>query len=754
VLAGCSHTRYLADEQMLYTGADLQIIADDPVPDGRILEQELVEVIRPEPNSRFLGLYKLRLWLYNITGEPKGRGLRYWIKNRFGQPPVLLDNVDPISTVNLLVNRAQNNGFFDVRAEYDILYGNRTAHLHYTVYMGRPFRFRNIHFPEPDSELTSEINRLKEKSLLRPGTVYKLSNLREERLRIDAELKNRGFFYFNPEFVRFVADSTVGNNSVDLYLTVGQDAPVSALKRYVINDIYLFPDFILEHEFEAGVLDTLDTGGIRIISRLNRFRPGVLAGSVFLRIGEYYNQYEHRLTLNRLMGLGTFKFVNLRFTDTERNGIPALDAYIYLTPVEEKSLRIELRAVSKSNDFTGPGLSMGYRNRNLLKGAELFTANFISSFETQLGGRQKGISSYELGIESELRIPRIISPFRFPVTPWMYVPRTRMKLGYSVLNRVNLFRLNSFTSIFGYSWSHSMYVRHELNPININFVKPGSFSPEFEALLTMNPSLRRSFDSQFIIGTTYSFFYNNQIDERRRNHVYFNLNLDVSGNMLYLASRLSRSDSPTEDRPYSLFGSPYSQYVRSDIDVRYYVRLGRQARYITRLIAGIGVPYGNSSILPYIKRFFIGGSNSIRAFRARSVGPGSYIPEDSETSFFIDRTGDMRLEVNAEYRFPILSLIKGALFIDAGNIWLVEMSPEMPGGQFHFDSFLEEIAIGGGFGIRIDASFFVLRFDIAFPLRKPFLPPNERWVTDDIDFGSARWWKDNLVFNIAIGYPF
>jgi outer membrane protein insertion porin family len=754
VITGCSHTRYLAEDEVLYTGSDLEIRSEARIPDAGTLEDELTDVLRPAPNRRFLGLYKLRLWFYNIAGEPRGRGLRYWMKNSLGEPPVLIDATDPPSTMNLLINRAQNLGFFNVRAEYDILYNKQKAQLRYIVYPESPFTYRDIRFPDSDSELTREIARTKDETILRSGVVYKLSDLRDERLRIDTALKNGGFYYFNPEFLQFVADSTIGNNRVDLYLTVGPDTPLPARKRYIINDIFLFPDYSLGTDPDAAPSDTIIAGGIRIISRTNRLRPGILTGSVFLSNGEYYNRHEHRLTINRLMGLGTFRYVNLRFIESDQVGSPALDAFIYLTPVEEKSLRVELRAVSKSNDFAGPGLSVGYRNRNFLKGAELFTADISSGFETQVGGGHSGISSYEIGFETELQVPRIISPFGISATRSMYVPRTKLKFGYNVLNRVDVFRLNSFKFEFGYMWAPRAYVRHEFNPIAVNFVKPGSFSPDFESILSMNPSLRRSFEQQFIIGSTYSFFYNNQVDEQRRNHLYLNLNFDLSGNSLYLLHRLSGNYSPTDERPYTLFGSPFSQYLRGDIDIRYYMRVGRQARYITRLIAGIGIPYGNSSTLPYVKRFFIGGTNSIRAFGARTLGPGSFIPEDTQSAYFVDRTGDIRIEINAEYRFPLVSILKGALFIDAGNIWLLRDSKEMPGAQFLADTFLDEIAVGAGSGIRLDASFFVLRFDVAFPMRKPFLPKDERWVLGDIDFGSAGWRKDNLVFNIAIGYPF
>jgi outer membrane protein assembly factor BamA len=236
---------------------------------------------------------------------------------------------------------------------------------------------------------------------------------------------------------------------------------------------------------------------------------------------------------------------------------------------------------------------------------------------------------------------------------------------------------------------------------------------------------------------------------------YFAGTIDIAGNLLNAVQKQVKKSS---DEPFVLFGSPYSQYARFDVDYRYYWQIDVHNKLATRLVLGTGFAYGNSTTLPYIKQFSIGGSNSIRAFPARSVGPGTYDvrsdPNQQGSAFFIDQRGDIKLETNVEYRFDIIKSFKGALFVDAGNIWLLKEDPGRPGGKFDRDKFLKELAVGTGLGFRFDFSFFVLRLDIAFPLRKPYLPPNERWVIDKIDFGSPSWRGDNLVFNIAIGYPF
>jgi outer membrane protein insertion porin family len=753
-LIGCSTTRHLAENEKLYTGVEIRIESDKRIPGERALSNQLHEVIRPTPNTKFLGLFRHRLWFYNLAGEDAQRGLRGWIKNRLGQPPVLLERTNPENTSVLMVNRLQNEGYFNAEVAYEERKRKRTANILYIVYPNHPYRLKNIYFPEPDTELNTHIREIQEETILREEEIFKLSTLREERERIDVKLKNRGFYYFNSDYIRFRADSTIGDHKVNLYLTVREDAPERAFRRYRIGSIYVYPDHTLDRDGTIAVSDTVHIRNTFFIQHENRFRPDMLAGMIFIAPGEFYNRQDHVLTINRLMGLGTFRFVNMRFLEIEEADEPTLDAHVYLTPVNERSLRAEFRAVSKSNDLAGPGVSVGYRNRNLLRGAELFTLDLTSSFETQLGGGQRGLDLYQIGLESELQIPRIIAPVPIYARTSLYVPRTRIKVGYDILDRIDYLRINSFSTRFGYIWVSGRHVRQEFNPIGINYFRSTIISPDLENLITVNPSLRRSLEPQFIIGTTYSLFFNNQTDDRRRNHIYFNVNLDLSGNSLQAVQSLFRSEEATEDQPYTLFGIPYSQYARADIDVRNYLRTGKKSQIVTRLIAGAGIPYGNSRSMPYVKQFFSGGPNSVRAFPARFIGPGTYPPPDTGDGFLIDRTGDVRVETNIEYRFPIVSILRGALFLDAGNIWMIRENGEREGTTFNFDTFLGELAVGTGFGLRLDVSFFVLRFDVAFPLRIPYLPDGERWVLDEIKFGSSQWRRDNLTFNIAIGYPF
>lgn len=427
---------------------------------------------------------------------------------------------------------------------------------------------------------------------------------------------------------------------------------------------------------------------------------------------------------------------------------------------------MEVQGVSKSNNFVGPGVAFTFTDKNFARGAELFQVKLNSAYEVQVTRQNnQALNSFELGLETSLTFPRFITPIHIDFSSRRYLPKTQIKAGLNLQNRVSYFRLNSFNVAYGYNWRETAAKTHELFPIDITFVKTDKKSEEFEDRLKQNGVLAKSFEDQFIIGTRYSYTLNTQLMEQqvdkyekrriKEHSFYFRGGIDVAGNLLYsIQDRIEKSGGT-----YKLFGNPYSQFVRGDLDFRYYWQPDPKNKIATRLNIGAGYSYGNSSTLPYIKQFSIGGSNSIRAFQARSLGPGSYNVKTDTTIIkadnrivFIDQRADFKLEGNVEYRFDIYKSFKGALFVDAGNIWAWK-DEERGGAQFDKDTFLNQLAVGTGFGLRYDFSFFVLRLDTAFPLRKPYEVGHE-WVINKIDFGSSSWRGSNLVFNIAIGYPF
>jgi len=752
-LSSCSNTKYLQNGEKLYTGVSVELIAQNPSSPihkkARI--KKLVEsAIVPKPNAKLLGL-RMKLWFYNIAGTPKGKGLRYFLRNKMGEPPVFLSKVDPGQVLKYIDAKLYNNGFFHGFSEYKIIDTGKKASIHYIAHIHPPYTIAKVVFPTDDDILNNTIRKTADKTLLLSGAQYNLENLNKERSRIDEALKDEGFFYFNPDYLKFFLDTNEHNNTVKLSLAVKPDAPDQARLVYHIENVYVYPDYSLKTDSTAPPKDTLMVDSAYYISGDKNFHPNSIMRAVFVKKNDVYQRKNHNMTLSRLMGLSVFKYVSVRFYNPDTlSGY--LSGYVLLTPLPRRSFRTELDLLSKSNNFVGPSLSLSYRNRNAFHGAELLSMGLHGSFETQFYGQYKGLFSYEIGPQVDFVIPRFIVPFPLKKITGFFIPQTRITGGYDYLKRVQYFNLYSLKFTYGYKWKETIAKEHELNPVNIIFTQLTNPSQQFQQLMLTNPVLKKSFEEKFIAGLTYSYTYNQQVLPAKRLQFFFKGNAEFAGNALSL---LTSGGKPNPEQPAKIAGSPYAQFARFELDFRtYYSRELKKNKLAGRLYAGLGRAYGNSTVLPYIRQFFSGGANSVRAFRARSLGPGSYYPPDSiRANFFLEQGGDIKLEANAEYRFYISGLFRGALFADAGNTWLVKDNPQVPGGTFS-SKFISEIAAGTGLGLRIDANFFVLRLDLAFPIRKPWLAPGERWVINNLSFGRADWRRDNLILNIAIGYPF
>ncbi|MEX2088598.1 MAG: BamA/TamA family outer membrane protein [Bacteroidota bacterium] len=745
--SGCSGTGYLAQGEKLYTGAELQIGKKGEIPDESDLEAQLENLIVPEPNGKLLWLFRVKLWLYNV-------GL---FKESMGEPPVLLEDVDPDRVATRMRTLLENKGYFQAEVNYTVHEEEKTADVQYLVEIHSPYTIRTVMVEGDDSPAVNFIRASMNETILKVGDPYDLTKLQQERVRIDAALKDKGLFYFAPEFILFEADSSVGERKVDLSMRLRSQLPEEATRIYTIGTVTIYSGYALNRDtVHTPTGDTVRVGGYTYIDLDKKFDPDVIVRSIFFEKGQPYSRENHDLTLNRLMNLGVFKFVNIRFEEADSAGIPRLDPHIALTPLLTKTIRFELKGVSKSNNLMGPVFESSYRNRNLLRGAELFKLNLEAGFETSLRGTQSGGSSYEIGTRAELDLPKFVTPFTLGKVSGRFVPKTRIALGFRLLHRLEYYQMFSTDASFGYNWRETLNKEHTFNPISLTFANPTKTTDKFNALLTANPFLRKSFEKQFIIGQDYSFTYSDQLEKEAKNHLYFKGTMDFSGSIVRFVQSLFKKEPATPDAPYTIFGTAYSEYSRFDLDVRhYYNTISQTSAIASRVIAGIGIAHGNSAVLPFVKQFSIGGSNSVRAFDARSLGPGSYkTPDSLAASSFADQAGDIKLEANVEYRFPLVSIVRGALFLDAGNIWLRKDDPNRPGGTFSTKTFLDETAVGTGFGLRLDLSFFILRFDLAFPLRIPSLPKGERWVAHKIDFGHPAWRNKNLVLNLALGYPY
>lgn len=751
---GCNNIKYLPAGEDLYVGSKIKVEAKEPIKDKNTIKSELNKLARPKPNERILWI-RAKLWFYNSAGE-NPKGIKKWLKKKWGEAPVKLSDEHPKENADIMISRLNNLGYFDANVTYKVITHKRKATIEYKATVSKPYTLSAVTFPEMSDDLNTRIKTTEESSLLKAGDQYNLDRIKNERARIDYELKNSGYYFFTPDYLLFKADSNSSNKTIHLQLTVKPDTPEKARAAYVLDDIYILPSYSLGRDSSrASKKDTIEINGYHYINTDSAFHPSAILRSIFLRKGNAYSRKDHNLTISRLMGMGVFRFASVKFVDTIIDGQGFLDTWIQLTPFQKKSLQVQMQTVTKSNNYTGPSVTLSYKNRNLCKGAELFIFNIDGSFETQLTGAKKGLNSFEVGANTSLFVPKFITPFRIRHESSQFVPKTKFDIGFRILHRVEYFNMHSLNFSYGYTWKETAQKEWQFDPVSVNFAKLTKTTPQFEKLLQDNTFLRKSFEQQFTLGSRASYTYNSVIGKEKANQYYFNATLDLSGNLAYLIQSTLKQQKPSAERPYQIFDYEYSQYSKLTTDTRYYLTIDKDNKIATRLIAGAGIPYGNSSAMPYIKQFFSGGSNSIRAFLPRTVGPGSYRRPDTVSSrVFLDQAGDIKLEGNIEYRFTIISVVKGAIFLDAGNVWLIKKNPELPEGEFKPATFQNQLAVGTGFGLRVDVSFFVLRLDLGIPLRKPYLPENERWVGDNIRFGSPSWRKDNLVLNITIGYPF
>ncbi|GEO22308.1 membrane protein [Cyclobacterium qasimii] len=749
LLVGCGVTKHIPENEKLYTGATIEINRDFSVKGFKELNAELEGLLKPEPNSKILGM-RVGLWShYKVQKENPGFINRF-IYKKLGEEPVYFSSVEIAKTEGLILNRLDNNGFFFSEVNSEVQEQPKKASVNYKVDLAQPYQLGSYQYEKDSLPIDRSIRKLLEATKIAEGDYFSLEMMKNERTRLDEGLKNEGFYNFNPDFLIFEADTNqYDNKKFDLFLRLKENAPEKGIVPYEIKNIRVYPNYSSDEYGQET--DTTTIENIDFIQDGLSFKPELLQQYILIEKDSLFNAKDTKLTSSRLTGIGNFRFVNLRYLETDttiHEGKGALDANIYLTPLEKRSLRAELQGVSKSNNFAGPNLLLNYRNRNLFQGGETFSLTGQIGYESQIAsGDRENLSAFEVGLKGDLIFPRVVFPISIKERFAYSVPKTKISLGTEYQDRRGYYRLNTVSASYGYFWNANRFVYHEITPIALNFVDLSNTSTEFDEILDSNLFLKQSFEHQFIAGLTYSFAFNKLMDKYRVHSIYFGANLDFAGGGLRLLNNALGSENQN-----TFLGFNYAQYNKGDIDFRYYWRFTEEKLLAFRLFGGAGLPYGNSVSLPFAKQYFSGGPNSIRAFSIRSLGPGSYSPDAESTSNYFDQAGDIRLEGNLEFRFPIVPYLKGAAFVDTGNVWLVNENEALPGGKFGKDWY-RELAVGAGIGLRVDIEFFVIRFDLATPLRSPFLPEGERWAKE-FKIGDSDWRSDNLVFNFAIGYPF
>ncbi|MFT3982027.1 MAG: BamA/TamA family outer membrane protein [Ferruginibacter sp.] len=746
LLNACNPTKYVPKGDKLYTGAGIEASKKEL---DKEIKATLKNSVTPQPNKKILGM-RIKLAIFNMFKEPKKKkGLFYKIKYNIGEPPVLLSQADTSGSRMKMEDILFAKGWLRPEVRAELVQKEKTASARYFVRPGTRYTINSIFFLPDTSDIAKVINESKTETLLKPGDFMDLDIISQETDRIELYLKERGYYYFDNNNILFKVDS-LHSGKVDLYLTIKKDISKNSLQAWKMGDIYIYSNYNFNRDSSIQKQKGKEYEYFWQIDRRQRFKPSVFESTVLMREDSIYRRTVHSRTIERLMNLNTFRFVRMAFDPESDTGLPRLNARIYLTPSVKQNFRFEVSGNQKSNHFVGSDFSIAYKNLNVFGGAEIFDLKVTGGFDWQVGGAdQLSPNAQSFTTTATLTLPRIL-----PHIKWIKnnttsgtLPRTVFSTAIEFLNRPNLYTLRSVRGSAGYTWQVGKTTDHYLKLININSIAPSNITDSFQNILNDDITLRQSFEKQLIIGSAYRIQYGNTYLTNKKFNFALTGNIELSGNLLSL---LLKSDGSAVGGK-KILRMPLSQFTKTEAEARGYLRLSKKSTLAGRLTGGIAFGYGNSETVPYSEQFFIGGASSLRAFRVRTLGPGSFHTTASE--YRANEAGEIKAESNVELRYDLTSLFKLAAFVDAGNIWLRKDAADKPGSGIN-NGFFKTMAVGTGIGLRVDVSVMLLRFDLAFPLRKPWYPDGQRWVLNEIDFGNSTWRKENLILNIGIGYPF
>ena len=744
LLSACSNTKFLTGDQLLYTGRKkIEITGEAGKKEKSLAKEKAAGVTAFNPNNAILGkrvMPPLGLWVYNYQ-KPEDGQKPGWIFRKFAEEPILVSTADPAMRCRKIESDLFLIGYFNSKSWFklDTVANNpKKAGINYFVEIETPFRINRVVYAPPADSVDEQINDTQENLSLKQGDYFNLENIRTEKRKIAASLVENGYYFFSPEYIEIIADTTKNKYKADLLIRKKQQIPEYALKKYTVDNIRV--NFSGHHLNEPDANDTIEYEGIKLLHLNGYLKPEVVTRSILFRKGDLYTTTKHQGTIPLLNNYGVFEFVRMQFivSDSTRQ---KMDLQIDLSTKKDVSLNLEANVQSKSSGFAGPTSEIALSHANIARGANRLQFKTFGGFEWQWsnrGSNDLGSNSYNAGLNSSYIVPRLLLPFRLSEKNRTVVGKTIGSVGYEFVNSVRYYRMNSLNTSFSYQWKKKQNITHMFTPLKINIVSLLQTTNDFDSVVNSNPYVKKSFEEQSIIGTEYNFTFDNST--RKSNGFYFQGMISTSGNFINLLKGAGNNQ-----RPNTILGEVYSQFLKTSVDFRYYPETYKKG-FAFRFYAGTGFSYGNSSVMPYIEQFYSGGSNSLRAFTARSLGPGSYKPV--EYNGIIDQTGDIKIELNTEYRFPFSKMVYGAFFFETGNVWLLNEDINRPGAQFNPGTFYKQLAVGTGAGLRFDFDFFVLRTDFGLPLRTPYEMENGYWYKNMSDVFS------DFRFNLAIGLPF
>ena len=753
-LAGCSATKSVPDGKHLLCKNTIK--TDRPE-----LKENFSAVIKQKPNRKIFGSVRFHLSVYNFAYGAKESKLNNWLKTTVGEEPVLIDTSKVRKSSEQLLTLLQNDGFFNAVVTDSVEYWKKKAFVFYNLQGNTPYTFLKLKYDIQDSLVSQVVMQMDSLTFIHKGDKYSANTLQKERDRITALLRNKGFAAFNSQYIRFVVDTGFKSNKAEVTMLISNPNPTEEQLKNNITPKHLLgvnKSISVDMDYEPIDLNRVAINDSSVFHEYvfypNRdtvflYKFNRLTDHIYIQPNSLYSQENIDLTYQRLADLGVFRFVNIKYNQVD--GLDSLgrnqyQCKIMLSPQFRQSYKFEADGTNSGGNLGVSG-SFVYRNKNVFRGAELLEFRIRGGLEIQRSLTEENqaykyglFNIFEFGPELSLSFPRALWPFTIRNSRKVSNPITSVSIGYNVQSRPEYFRRIATLSYY-YTKRTSKHNRFYFYPAEINYLKVNLDSAFNQQLLSFNNiNLISSYTDQLIINGRFSYLYNNQILGKSGNFTFFRFNIEFAGNTLSLLP--SRTFKVSEANSRLIGNVPYAQYIRPEFDFRYYFNFNKTSTLATRLVSGVGYAYGNSNIVPFEKAFYAGGPNDIRAWRTRSLGPGSTITTDLFQQF-----GEFKITGNVEYRFNLYKFLKGAVFTDFGNIWLLNDAEDKQGSGVRLKTFGDEIAIGSGIGIRSDFTFFIFRLDAAVKMKDPSKPVGSRWTAGTNNL-------TDVTFNLGIGYPF
>ena len=757
-LAACSTTSNLPEGEMLYTGmkkTEYAVADSDAYFDG--VKEEVEAALACKPNGALLGSpyyrspLQLKLAVYNKYAKSEKKFGR-WMRRKFGTPPVLLSQVAPETRALVAKNLLRANGYFNAEVAYGIIPQKNPlkAKLSYIVTPGKLYTIDTVKYVGYPAFADSLIRATVAESGLKPGGPFTTAALDAERARLTTLFRNNGYYFYSSGYSVFLADSVSNPGKVEVRVQPAEGIPDAARRKWYLGKLRVnlrrTMGEQLTDSFVHRYLSIYFAG--RSVGKKIPIRPGAVLRDVKLRPRQPFSQEAYLESSNNVNSLGMFSLADFSFAPRDTSATcDTLDMTLNCVLDKPYDGSIEANYTLKSNDRTGPGLVFGLTKRNAFRGAEKLEVNLRGSYEWQTGkkvdGNSSKINSYEYGADVSIEYPRLETPFKlFRRHRFAATPSTLFSLSGNVLNRADYFKMLTVTGAVTYKFQTSANSMHELSPFLLDYTMLNRTTAAFDSIMDANPAIYVSMRNQFVPKIKYTYTYTSPAGYR--NPVAWELSLTEAGNVVALGYMAAGKKFNAKEK--DLFGNPFAQFLKVNTSLRKTWSLGQKSQLVGHVAAGVLWAYGNSSRGPYGEQFYVGGANSIRAFTIRSIGPGKYVAPSSTYSY-LDQTGDIKLEMNLEWRFNLFGSLYGALFLDAGNIWLMEKDENRPDAEFRFDTFWKQLATGTGLGLRYDLDFFVLRLDLGVALHVPY-------DTSKSGYYNIPKFSDGLGLHFAIGYPF